>query len=145
MLYAITDNEEIVVVPRPLAERIAEIRRALPGCSTWAEVRVAVPDPFYEELVDWMVALVHQPPDPEASFPAAEMPDPWPKLLYSQMRDWIPEPVYEALASGYSGAFTAGMRLPAEAEPELVTLLTELGHPCREMSGLDELFDPFSE
>lgn len=99
-------------------------------------------------MQEW-VEPVNQPPADDYVLPAGSTVQfgEWPRLLYSEMRDWLPDEVWQRFGGHVEGALSAWWLLPAvddeldDREQELLHWLSQRGYRCERDDRLPELFD----
>lgn len=144
LVYAILgESDEGVFVPEGEAKAALALRLALRDAQTWGELRAAVNEERFAEIIERCVLGFDEDENEEPIMPAdddefyAELisgyeDGDWPDWPAAQMAEWMPSDLAEEylaeIGTRLNGSYFA---VAQDLVDELVAELEDLGHPCR--------------
>jgi len=136
LVYGTLPNDILVFMPQQEALEKARVWQALNTAKTWGAFKDAIPDRFYEEVLE-LLEMVNEEsePDAEAPFDAEMIPGhadgDWPSWPLQEMLDWMPTDVQQRFGERVNTMMLGYMlRLQAADETEIVAAMEAHGYSC---------------
>ena len=157
LVYAfLGESDDGVFVPAGEAKAALALRLALRNAQTWGELRAAVNEDLFDEIIERCVNGFDVDEDDEVILPADDEEfyaslihgyddGDWPDWPAAQMDLWMPSDLAEEylveVGTLLNGSYFAVEKSRVD---ELVAELEELGHPCRRDDSLVAFISGYS-
>jgi hypothetical protein len=144
LYYGIGLHEGLVFVPKPQAQELVALIRALETAQTWGEFRAAVTEGRYREALA-QLGLEEDPAD-DASFDAERFEGyqdgDWPEWPAQEMLEWLPDEVQMQFGRAEETPLNGDyLHIAVEDREAVLELLEDYGFRCQRNQPVIDLLE----